>query len=150
MERGRSSLALTSLHTVAKALGTDVTTFFEVAPSVDDLPLPHVARAAEPSSLAIAASQRTYKLLSKRVPGLLLEPVFVTVYPSDTVEEAYAHDGEEFAYVLSGEVRFIIGGTEYRLATGDSIHFASTVPHAIHNDTDDPCHVVWILTPRLF
>lgn len=151
MERGQSSLALTSLHNVAKALGTNVSAFF---PAVDvngqPHPLPHVSRADDRPHLAIAAQQRTYKLLSARAPGLLLEPVLVTVHPSETIEEPYAHEGEEFAYVLSGELRFIVAGTEYRLGPGDSIHYPSTVPHAIHNDTEEPVEAVWIVTPRLF
>lgn len=151
VERGQSSLALTSLHSVAKALGTDMAQFF---PSVDALeeeqPPPHVSRARERPDLAIAANQRTYKLLSRRAPGRVLEPVLVTVHPSETIEEPYAHEGEEFAFVLSGHVRFIVAGTEYRLGPGDSIHFPSTIPHAVHNDTQEPVEAIWVLTPRLF
>jgi quercetin dioxygenase-like cupin family protein len=109
-----------------------------------------VSRLDERPQIAIAAQQRTYNLLSGRAPGRVLEPLLVTVYPSETIEEPYSHDGEEFAYVLSGEVRFIIAGTEYRLGPGDTIHFQSTVPHSIHNDGDEPVEVVWVLTPRLF
>lgn len=113
-------------------------------------PLPHVSRADDRPDIAIAAQQRTYKLLSARAPGLVLEPVRVTVHPSETIEEPYAHEGEEFAFVLSGELRFIVAGTEYRLGPGDSIHYPSTVPHSIHNDTHDAVDAVWVLTPRLF
>jgi quercetin dioxygenase-like cupin family protein len=79
----------------------------------------------------------------------VLEPLLVTVQPTDTVEEPYSHDGEEFAYVLSGNLLYIIAGTPYRLGPGDSIYFPAAVPHAIHNDTDDPARVLWVLTPRL-
>ncbi len=149
-ERGQSSLALTSLHTVAEALGAEMTEFFpSVESAEEEHPLPHVSRAGERPDLAIAAAQRTYKLLSGRTPGRVLEPLLVTVSPSETIEEPYAHAGEEFAFVLSGEVRFIVAGTEYRLGPGDSIHFPSTIPHAIHNDTEEPVEAVWVLTPRL-
>jgi transcriptional regulator with XRE-family HTH domain len=113
VERGQSSLALTSLHAVAKALDLEVAAFFGANGTVEPHRLPHVTRAEEGFDIAIAAKQRTYKL-------------------------------------LSGEVRFIIAGTEYRLGPGDSIHFQSTVPHAIHNDTQEPVEAVWVLTPRLF
>jgi transcriptional regulator with XRE-family HTH domain len=149
-ERGQSSLALTSLHIVASALGTEMSEFLPSVGNNEVHPLPHVSRAGERPDLAIAAAQRTYKLLSGRTPGRVFEPLLVTVYPSETIEEPYAHEGEEFAFVLSGEVRFLIAGTEYRLGPGDSIHFSSTIAHAIHNDTTEPVEAVWVLTPRLF
>lgn len=147
VERGRSSLTLTSLYKLARALETDVAAFFPSAP--EPHPLPHVSRASEPGEIAIAGSRRTYKLLSGRAPDRVLEPLYVTVEPSEELEEPYSHEGEEVAYVLSGELVFVIGGVEYRLGPGDSIHFQSTVPHSVNNDTGEPVSALWVLTPRL-
>ncbi len=62
----------------------------------------------------------------------------------------YAHEGEEFAHVLSGALVFAVDGMEHRLETGDSIHYQSTVPHLIRNEDTRPAEVLWVLTPRLF
>ncbi len=156
VERGRSSPALTSLSNVAKALGVELSSFFpaEEENEAEETkqrvsPLPYVSRANDAAKLAIILSQRIYKMLSPRVPGLVLEPIFVTVQPGDTIDEPYSHEGEEFAYVLSGELVFIVDGVEYRLVPGDSIHFRSTVSHTMRNDTDEPVQAIWVLTPRL-
>jgi transcriptional regulator with XRE-family HTH domain len=151
VERGRSGLALTSLHTLAEALGTEVGSFFPTERAMHEPhPLPYLTRASENSKIAIASSECTYKLLSGRAPNLVLEPLLVTVQPSESMEEPpYSHDGEEFAYVLSGELLYIVDGVDYRLRAGDSIHFQSTVPHTTHNETDAPVEVLWVLTPRL-
>jgi transcriptional regulator with XRE-family HTH domain len=151
VERGRSGLALTSLHTVAEALGTDVGSFFPTERAMHEPhPLPHVTRGSENSKIAIASSEYMYKLLSGRASNLVLQPLLVTVQPTETMEEPpYSHDGEEFAYILSGELLYLVDGVEYRLRAGDSIHFRSTVPHTTHNDTDAPAEVLWVLTPRL-
>jgi transcriptional regulator with XRE-family HTH domain len=149
VERGRSSLALTSLNNVAKALDTDLADLFASERKVRvSHPLPHVSRAEEDGRLSIAASQRVYKVLSPRVPGLILEPLLVTVRPNSDLEEPYSHEGEEFAYVIEGELLFTMDSEEYRLGPGDSIHLLPTVPHAIRNDTDEPAKVLWVLTPR--
>jgi quercetin dioxygenase-like cupin family protein/lambda repressor-like predicted transcriptional regulator len=150
VERDRSSLALTSLHKIATALGTSVASFFPDVGRGRGAAVPHVARASGGASQLSTGSQRTYRILSGRGFSRVLEPLLVTVEPSDTIEEAYAHAGEEFAYILSGELLFVIDGIEHRLGPGDSIHFESTVPHSIHNDTDAPVEAVWVLTPRLF
>jgi transcriptional regulator with XRE-family HTH domain len=158
VERGRSSPALTSLSNVARALGVELSSFFpaeEVEQNEAEetkqrvSPLPYVSRANDAAKLSIILSQRIYKLLSPRIPGLVLEPMFVTVQPGDTIDEPYSHEGEEFAYVLSGELVFIVDGVEYPLGPGDSIHFRSTVSHAMRNDTDEPVRAIWVLTPRL-
>ena len=151
VERGRSSPALTSLHAIAKALGTDVASFFaRHSPVRESGPHPHVTRAGDDYQLAIASSHRAYKLLSQRASSLVLEPMLVTIQPGGSIEEPYSHDGEEFAYVLSGRLRYVIDGTEHLLEAGDSIHFQSSVPHGIHNDGDSPVVAVWVVTPRLF
>ena len=152
VERGLSSPALTSLQAIAKALETNVATFFkpEDAPHQDSGSIPHVARASDHGHIAIAASHRAYKLLSRRAPSLTLEPLLVTIQPGGDMEEPYSHGGEEFCYVLAGRLRYVISGLEYRLEPGDSIHFQSSVPHGIHNDGDSPVTAVWVVTPRLF
>lgn len=157
VERGRSSPALTSLSNVAKALGVELSSFFPAEEEQNEAeetkqrlsPLPYVSRANDAAELSIILSQRIYKMLSPRVPGLVLEPIFVTVQPGDTIDEPYSHEGEEFAYVLTGELVFIVDGVEYRLGSGDSIHFRSTVSHAMRNNTDEPVQAIWVLTPRL-
>ncbi len=150
VERGRSSLALTSLQKVAAALGISVASFFPDVGGARDAPVPHVVRASGGARQLSTGSQRTYSLLSGRGFRHVLEPVLVTVEPSETIEEPYTHQGEEFAYVLEGELLFVIAGVEHRLGPGDSIHFQSTIPHSIHNDTDARVEAVWVLTPRLF
>jgi transcriptional regulator with XRE-family HTH domain len=150
VERGQSSLALTSLYKVATALDSDVVNFFQPNGGIpEEHPPPHVTRADESTEISIAGSNRTYRLLSDRGHDRVLEPLHVTVQPTETVEEPSSHMGEEFAYVLSGELLYMVAGTQYRLGPGDSIYFPAIVPHAIHNDTGEPAHVLWVLTLRL-
>jgi transcriptional regulator with XRE-family HTH domain len=149
VERGQSSLTLSSLNKVASALEADVASFFSSDPVAEGHPLPHVTRAQDNGAFAIEGAERTYKLLSGRAPERGLEPLLVSIAPTETMETPFAHEGEEFAYVLKGELVFVIGGVRYRLGPGDSIHLASTVPHAVQNDGDEVAESVWVLTRRL-
>src|SRR6266542_3592342 len=106
-ERGLSSLALTSLQKVATALGASVGSFFPEVDRARGAHVPHVVRASGGASQLSTGSQRTYRILSGRGFSRVLEPLLVTVEPSDTIEEAYTHAGEEFAYILAGELRFV-------------------------------------------
>ncbi len=152
VERGRSSISLTSLHTLAVALGVDMTVFFP-GPLAEPEPATavHVSRRTGDPRLPIR-SAHTYRLLGATGFERALEPLLVTIAPGEAGDprDDYAHEGEEFAYVLSGALVFSVDGVEHRLEAGDSIHYRSTVPHLIRNDGSRPAEVVWVLTPRLF
>jgi len=47
------------------------------------------------------------------------------------------HAGEEFIYVLSGEVEVFLGSNKELLRTGDSIYYSSTTPHHVHSAKED-------------
>ena len=129
VERGRSSISLTSLHTVAIALEVEMSVFF---PSPDAQPEPanaaHVSRRSGDARLQIHGAH-TYRLLGATGFDRALEPLLVTIAAGEEADsrDDYAHEGEEFAYVLSGELVFTVDGAEHRLEAGDCIHYQSTV-----------------------
>lgn len=57
------------------------------------------------------------------------DPFLVTIMPEDT-PALHGHEGQEFQYVLNGEVQFKFGDTEYTLHPGDTVYFNASVPHA--------------------
>lgn len=152
VERGLSSLALASLQSVADALDTPVAGFFaqqrtEVVE--DDAVIFTLTRASE-RPRPIVSGGRHYELLSARVPGLVLEPMLVYIEPGGIREPLSGHAGEEFAYVIAGELCYEVAGTEYRLGVGDSLFMRSNTPHRMHNDGTETVVVVSVVTPRHF
>lgn len=78
VERGQSSLALTSLQRIASALGTSIPELFEAElPEVEPRMKLHVQRQEEPHEIAITAARRTYVLLSGRSTERVLEPMLI-------------------------------------------------------------------------
>lgn len=155
VERGISSIGLTALGSVAKALDHSVADFFDSGTSSPDsavAPLPRhfTLTRAETVTTQYVSGQQTYRMLSDRGPELVLEPMLVHIAPGGRRENAYGHSGEEFAYVISGELLYEVEGVEHRLCPGDSVHLRSSVPHQLYNDTDSVTTVVSVVTPRLF
>ena len=62
-----------------------------------------------------------------------MEPFFITL-DSDSKKDVPAseHEGEEFIYVLDGEVELDYGKKKYNLNPGDSIYFDSIIKHHLH------------------
>ncbi|MGI5240004.1 helix-turn-helix domain-containing protein [Dactylosporangium sp. CA-139066] len=157
VERGISAIGLTALNGVAAALDRPVAEFFhtddEPAPpaaATDDLPDHFTLTRAQNGATEYVSGQITYRMLSDRGPHLVLEPMVVHIAPGGRREEAYGHAGEEFAYVVSGELLYEVDGIEHRLFPGDSLHLRSSTPHRLYNDTDGVTTVVSVVTPRLF
>lgn len=62
-----------------------------------------------------------------------MEPFLIDVHPAGEEQCApSSHEGEEFIYVLSGEIEVSYGQERYRLSEGDSIYYDSVVPHDVH------------------
>ena len=77
-----------------------------------------------------------------------LEAQRIEIQPGGGSEEPYAHPGEEFIYVLAGQLAFWIDEREhYCLQAGDALCFFSTKLHRWRNDGDTPTTVLWINVP---
>jgi uncharacterized cupin superfamily protein len=58
----------------------------------------------------------------------------VTVDPlQDHTGVGYQHEGEEFVYLLSGQMEIIVGDHVNKLKAGDSLHFNSGIRHKMRN-----------------
>ena len=71
-----------------------------------------------------------YESLAPEVKGRHMEALIVQLEVAPD-EEISIHDGEEFIYVLNGEVSLKIGDDRFELEPGDSVYYLSTTPHLI-------------------
>ncbi len=72
----------------------------------------------------------TYKSLAPDVQGRHME-AFLVQLEEDPEKETSLHEGEEFIFVLDGEVILEIGEDKYVLEPGDSAYYLSTTAHHI-------------------
>jgi transcriptional regulator with XRE-family HTH domain len=72
----------------------------------------------------------TYKSLAPDVKGRHME-AFLVLLEEDPEKETSLHEGEEFIFVLDGEVILEIGEDEFVLEPGDSAYYLSTTAHHI-------------------
>jgi transcriptional regulator with XRE-family HTH domain len=72
----------------------------------------------------------TYKSLAPDVKGRHME-AFLVQLEEDPEKETSLHEGEEFIFVLDGEVILEIGEDKFLLEPGDSAYYLSTTAHHI-------------------
>lgn len=72
----------------------------------------------------------SYESLAPEKANRLMEPFIVTLSPTD-VEEPSTHDGQEFLFVLEGEMEARVGDQTETLGPGDAVYYDSSQPHLV-------------------
>jgi len=111
-----------------------------------------IIRSYEHEVIRIDESKLIYHNLGSDIPDRQIDPVIVTILPSQNVEEVipYDHQGEEFVYVLEGIFTIFLEDRQYELYPGDSIHISSTTPHNWANFTNKLVKILAVSTPSVF
>jgi len=75
-----------------------------------------------------------YQVLTPKAKNRHLRAFHVTIPPlSEHPKINYRHEGEEFVYVLKGEVDISVGQKKHHLEKSETIHFNSGIKHSLRN-----------------
>jgi transcriptional regulator with XRE-family HTH domain len=111
---------------------------------------PPVARRTAGRRIALEAGVRWELLAATPAPDV--EFLRVTYEPGGASAPADAlqrHEGREYGTVVEGRLGVTVGFTTYELEAGDSISFASTMPHRLFNLLDDRATTgFWVVVGR--
>ena len=136
IENDENLPSLGPLIKIARALGVRLGTFLDDSDALG----PVVCRAEEHNNsisfsndASDARKNMEYFSLAKEKAGRHMEPFSIDIQPSEEKDfKLSAHEGEEFIYVLSGELEIEYGKEKYLLKEGDSIYYDSIVKHHVH------------------
>jgi transcriptional regulator with XRE-family HTH domain len=85
-----------------------------------------------------------YKSLAAGKKDRTMEPFIVTLHPSEA-DEPSSHDGQEFIYVLEGEMEVFIEGIRDVLKPGDAVYYDSTSTHLVKAHGGKPAKILAVL-----
>ena len=132
IESGKVIPALGQLVRLGKAL--DMKMGYFISPGIDKpmtVVRKHerrpVSRYGEAKSMLYGYS---YESLAPDKGNRLMEPFIVTLVPTET-EESSTHAGQEFLYVLEGEIKVQVGDRKDLLKPGDAVYYDSNQPHLV-------------------
>jgi DNA-binding transcriptional MerR regulator/quercetin dioxygenase-like cupin family protein len=145
LERTSQGVSIAVLHNLAEYFGTTVSSLS----GEDELRERTLIRAGEWRSWPRTTPGVTVQLLAEGKKQMDCHRFVLA--PGASSEGAYGHEGEEFVYVLSGRVEFVLDGDQfYDLSPGDSLYFDSRRRHAWSNRHDGETVLLWINTPPTF
>ena len=143
LERNLTSPSIDSLDDILEALGTNLADFFK-ADKDEQL----VFRAGD-----FFVDEREKCTISWIVPNTQkngMEPILLTLPEGGESFEVAPHNGEEFGYVLSGNVYLVLGEKRTRLRTGCSFCLHPRRNHRLVNAGKTRARVLWVSTPPSF
>lgn len=138
IENDQNLPSLGPLIKVARALGVRLGTFMDDHDSLGPVVTRAENRERESSisfsnGAADARKHMEYHPLAQQKAGRHMEPFVIDINPTETFDyKLSAHEGEEFIYVMEGEIEIEYGKEKYSLKEGDSIYYDSIVKHHLH------------------
>jgi quercetin dioxygenase-like cupin family protein/ribosome-binding protein aMBF1 (putative translation factor) len=143
VEAGQATPPLGALVRVGKALETQMGYFISGAADqsmcvVRAESRPKVARRTQK-----AAEQYgyVYESLAPEKANRLMEPFLVTMTPTEFGEMS-SHDGQEFIFVLEGEISVGVDEEAEVLRAGDSVYYDSSHPHLVKCHGKEPAKIL--------
>jgi DNA-binding transcriptional MerR regulator/quercetin dioxygenase-like cupin family protein len=142
LERSQMTASVGTLRKLAGFYKSSILDFFEPAEACSRLVSPGQRKTLE------AGPGVRMELLAWG--NTVMEPHLFRIAPNAGSGDSYSHEGEEFLYVLRGELKISVEHQEYRLKAGDSFYFESASAHRWLNPGRSESLVLWVNTPPTF
>ena len=127
IETGKGSPPIATIMRIAEAMGTTLAELFVEA----DSSVPYILTRADEGRIITRDGSRfgySYEALALDMPTKVMEPFLLTIQPGDP-PGVFHHGGQEFIYMLSGQMEISVGEKKLRLRRGDSLYFDPSHTH---------------------
>lgn len=142
LERSQMSASVGTLRRLARYYRTNILEFFDAK----ELHTPLV----RPAKRKVLEAGPGVRMELLAWGNTVMEPHLFRIKPQAGSGEPYAHEGEEFLFVLRGELKIALADEEYHLKRGDSFYFESAIPHHWKNPGRSETLLLWVNTPPTF
>lgn len=143
LENNKTSPSIETLTHILEVLGTTLSEFFH---SDDDLEI------VFDNDVQYEKDFDGYKQLWL-VPTsqmLSMEPILLVVGPNKKTIQDNPHVGEEFGYVISGEITVFYGNTVRICKENECFYFPTNKAHYLFNHTEKETKILWVSCPPNF
>lgn len=143
VERNLTTPSIATLEDILEALGSSLSEFFHEEPE----------RQVVFSTQDFFVDEKEEYTIEWIVPNAQkneMEPILLTLHPRQTSHEMQAHHGEEFGYVLKGNVTLVCGNKKYKLKAQETFYLEGKKSHYLYNHGSSDAKILWITTPPMF
>jgi mannose-6-phosphate isomerase-like protein (cupin superfamily) len=142
LERSQMSASVGTLRRLARFYRTNILEFFDA----NEVRTPLV----RPAKRKVLEAGPGVRMELLAWGNTVMEPHLFRIKPNAGSGESYTHEGEEFLFVLRGELQIALADEEFHLKRGDSFYFESSKPHRWKNPGPGETWLLWVNTPPTF
>ncbi|MGM9970592.1 MAG: cupin domain-containing protein [Anaeroplasma sp.] len=143
VENDKVSPSIETLELILEVLGTTLSDFFK------ETDTPNIIFTQEEQYEKDFGSYNQVWLVPTAQEHIM-EPIYITLMPNSETVLDYPHYGEEFGYVIDGEIIVCYGDKEEKCKTGESFYFIANKEHNIKNKTNKVAQIIWVSSPPNF
>ena len=126
LESGEKDIPISILYKIAELLGIDCT----VLMTGDEPKMGAYTVVRNGEGVKVDRYEGySFESLAYNFKSRSMNPMLVTLNKKDEKPHLVSHGGQEFNYVILGEVKVTVGRNSFVLKEGDSIYFDPTLPH---------------------
>lgn len=142
IENDLTSPTIATLNDILIALGTNMSDFFK---------LDHEERVVfSKDDYVVKNDDWTVTWLVPNSQKNEMEPILLSLPSKTSTDIDMPHEGQEFGYVMDGEIILVIDKKEYVCKKGESFYFTTDKNHYIKNIKNKDAKVIWISSPPNF
>ena len=144
LENDLTSPSIATLIDILAALGTDIKEFCSDTEEVDKYSF------NKNEFIEKVTDEYVLNWLVPNAQKNAMEPVHMVLKPNGSTDEDFPHEGEEFGYVIRGEIVLLIGKKRTKVKKGESFYYAANKVHQIINKTNKEAEFIWVSSPPSF
>lgn len=134
IENDKTIPSVATLVKIAQTLGTNISHLLEQA-SWDKA----IVTSREEAVKKLVKTEKGYHIFpyASEYHEKKMQPFLFVARKGEVIPHQLSHEGEEFVYVVEGEMEMQVGDTVHLLKTGDSLYFNALQKHGIIPITDE-------------
>ena len=144
LENDLTSPSIATLIDILAALGTDIKEFFSDTEEVEKYSF------NKNEFIEKVTDEYVLNWLVPNAQKNAMEPVHMVLKPNCSTDEDFPHEGEEFGYVIKGEIVLLIGKKRTKVKKGESFYYTANKVHQIINKTNKEAEFIWVSSPPSF
>lgn len=143
VERNLTSPSISTLEDILEALGTNLSEFFhekqeeQIVFQTQDF-------------FEDKRDDYTIEWIIPNAQKNEMEPILLTLHPHSKSQIMESHSGEEFGYVLKGNVALMRDNKKYKLKAKETFYIDGKSSHYLENIGNSEAKILWVTTPPMF
>jgi len=146
LENGKTDPSISMLKKIADVLQVNIVDFFMT--SMNDVDV--VTRIRDRVDIQLKRWDARIQSLVKNVTNKKMQPFYTVIKPGGGSHGMYSHEGEEFGYVIQGELELMLNDKIHTIKKDESFYFSSQIPHNWGNKGKEDTVIIWVITPPTF